>query len=76
MTTDAYDNVIGGNDRLASLMEQLAALKATDRKAIAALSAEIRKQIEDTLVPEELEQEIAAHLEARGESKALSLIHI
>ena len=73
VTTDAYDNVIGGNDRLVSLMEQLASLKASDRKAIAALSAEIRKQIEDTLIPEELEQEIAAHLEARGESKAYAL---
>ncbi len=73
VTTEAYTKITGNNEMLGLLLEQLAVLKADDRKQIAELSAKIRQLIEETVIPEGIVQDIARHLELRGEGKAYAV---
>lgn len=73
VTTEAYTNITGNNEALGTLLGQLSVLKADDRKRIAELSATIRKLIEETVIPEEIVQDIVRHLELRGEGKAYAV---
>ena len=54
VTTEAYQEIIGNNDALDALLDQLFVLKADDRKGISDISAKIRKLIEETAIPESL----------------------
>ena len=73
VTTEAYHKITGSNEALGSLLEQLAVLKADDRKRIAELSAKIRKLIEETQIPEDIVRDIVRHLELRDERKAYAI---
>lgn len=73
VTTEAYREIMEGNQVLAPLLAQLAALKADDRKQLAELCAKIRKLIEETVIPENIAQEIARYLEFGPEGKAYAV---
>ncbi len=73
VTTEAYHNITSNNKALGSLLEQLAVLKADDRKRIAELSGTIRKLIEEAVIPEEIMQDVVRSLELRDAGKAYAI---
>lgn len=73
VTTEAYKEIVSNNEALVPLLEQLAVMKADDRKQIAVLSAEIRKLIEETVIPETIAQDIIRHPGLRDKAKAYAV---
>ncbi|MEP6902360.1 MAG: phosphoenolpyruvate synthase, partial [Actinomycetota bacterium] len=73
VTTKAYKEIIGNSEEFNSLLDQLAILKADNRKGIGETSAKIRKVIEETAVPKSLENEIIRHLKKLGEKNAYAV---
>ncbi|MCD6065940.1 MAG: ppsA [Bacteroidetes bacterium] len=73
VTTEAYKEITGNNEAFNSLLDQLAVLKADDRKAISEISAKIRKAIEETAIPKGIENEITRHLEQTDERNAYAV---
>ena len=70
LTTEAYKEFIENNEAFNSLLDQLAMLKADNRKGISETSAKIRKLIEAIAIPESIRNEITLHLEQPGEENA------
>ncbi|WP_298829117.1 phosphoenolpyruvate synthase [uncultured Planococcus sp.] len=66
VTTNAYKRMVEGNSSAAELMERLAALESSDADEIRLLSEKLRKAIESTEIPVEIEQEIADSFEQQG----------
>jgi phosphoenolpyruvate synthase/pyruvate phosphate dikinase len=64
--TKAYQEIIGHNEALNALLDQLTMLKATDRKEISETSAKIRKVVEAIPVPEDIAGEIARQLDEKS----------
>lgn len=62
VTTEAYKEIVGNNKELNALIDQLATLKADNRKAISDTCAKIRRQIENISIPGNIAEEIATHL--------------
>ncbi len=73
VTTEAYKEIIGNNTSFKSLLDQLATLKADNRKDIGKISEKIRKAIEETAIPKDIEKEITRYLEQHGESNAFAV---
>ena len=73
ITTEVYKTIIGNNAAFNSLLDQLAILKAYDRKGIAETSAKIRNVIERIAIPEDFNNEIARNLEQLGERNAYAV---
>lgn len=73
ITTEAYKAIIGHNEMLDTLLDQLAALKADNRQGIHEISAGIRKTIENTMIPADIAREITLHLEQSGENNAYAV---
>ncbi|THU38147.1 phosphoenolpyruvate synthase [Niastella caeni] len=73
VTTEVYKAIIANNPALNSLLDQLAKLKADNRKEISETSAAIRKAIEETAIPKGVEQEITSHLEQLGLTNAYAV---
>jgi len=73
VTTEAYKEIVGNNEAFNSLLDQLAVLKADNRKGISETSAKIRKLIEDIAIPEGISNEITRHLKQLGEGNAYAV---
>ncbi|RYZ35502.1 MAG: phosphoenolpyruvate synthase, partial [Sphingobacteriales bacterium] len=73
VTTEAFTESVGKSDALNDLLNQLAGLKAENRKAISETSARIRQVIEATAIPEAIEMTIVRHLEQSGERDAYAV---
>ena len=73
ITTEAYKEIIENNAVFNSLLDQLAVLKADNRKAISEISAKIRKVIEEIAIPKDIDSEITRHLEQLGEKNAYAV---
>jgi pyruvate,water dikinase len=73
VTTEVYKEIIGNSEEVNSLLDQLAILKAENRKGIGETSAKIRKAIEEITIPKEIDNEITRHLEQLGERNAYAV---
>jgi len=73
VTTEAYKEIIGNSEEFNSLLDQLAILKADNRKGIGETSAKIRKAIEEIAIPKGIDNEITRHLEQLGERNAYAV---
>jgi pyruvate,water dikinase len=73
LTTEAYKEIIENNEAFNSLLDQLAMLKADNRKGISEASAKIRKLIEEIPIPESIETEITRHVKQLGEKNAYAV---
>jgi phosphoenolpyruvate synthase/pyruvate phosphate dikinase len=73
VTTDVYKEIIGHNEQLNLLLDQLSFLKADNRKAIGETSARIRKVIEETAIPKTIADEIGRHVEKLGKKNACAV---
>lgn len=73
VTTEAYKAVISSNEALNALQDELGILKADDRKAIAEISANIRKLIERTTIPKSISNQVAQGLQQLGETGAYAV---
>jgi pyruvate,water dikinase len=66
ITTQAYRNAIANNKDFIGLLDQLSLLKADDRGKISEISEKIRKVIEETDIPKDIENEIMSYLSKFG----------
>jgi phosphoenolpyruvate synthase/pyruvate phosphate dikinase len=73
ITTDAYREIIGKSEALNLLLDQLATLKAVNRKEIAEISAKIRRVIEEMTISQWIDSDITRQLEQLGESNAYAV---
>ncbi|WP_434509763.1 phosphoenolpyruvate synthase [Desulfitobacterium sp. AusDCA] len=73
VTTEAYKEIIGNNEELYPLLDQLSLLKADNREGISEISAKIRKVIEGIAIPEVIDQKITRHLAQLGEKNAYAV---
>ncbi|HEY7021522.1 MAG TPA: rifamycin-inactivating phosphotransferase [Ktedonobacterales bacterium] len=76
VTTDAFQRIMAEapliDDRLDRL-DQLSRLKPDDREAVRALSAEVRRTIEDVVIPDDLAAAITRPLAQLGEQAAYAV---
>src|SRR5882724_4921949 len=73
VTTKAFKEIIGHSEDFNSLLDQLAILKADNRKAISETSAKIRKLIEEIVIPKSIDNEITQYFEQLGERNAYAV---
>ena len=73
VTTEAFVRTIGENTQIRELLEQLALLSINDRAAIAELGAKLRSVIEETAIPQEIQEEIISYLKRFGEHNAYAI---
>ncbi len=73
ITTDAFKEIISNNEATNSLIKALCDLKADDRKPINEAGTKIRKLIEETPIPESIENEIIRHLEKLDKNTAYAV---
>jgi len=73
VTTEAYKEIIGSSDEINSLLDQLAVLKADDRKSISEISAKVRMAIESIPIPGNIAEEITGYLTKFGEKDAFAV---
>jgi pyruvate,water dikinase len=66
ITTEAYQEIIANSIVFSSLLNELAPLKADNRKGIAEISVKIRKLIEEIVIPKGIKNEITRHLKQLG----------
>src|SRR4051812_42024753 len=62
ISTEAFKRTIGKIPSIGELLDRLSMLNAEDRNRIGALSGPIRRLIETTAIPEDIQEEIARHL--------------
>ena len=65
VTTEVFKEITGNNKEFNSLLDQLALIKADDRKLVGEIGAKIRKVIEEIGIPENIANEIAKHLDEK-----------
>ena len=73
VTTDAFQRIMADATSIHGGLDQLSRLKARDRDAIRALSAEIRQAIERTPMPNDVAAEITHALARLGEHAAYAV---
>src|SRR4051794_16022611 len=73
VTTDAYRRVVEGAPAIEDRLERLSELKADDRDAIRALSAELRATIEAIPIPDDVTAAITRALARTGEPGAYAV---
>ncbi|WP_019228613.1 phosphoenolpyruvate synthase [Sedimentibacter sp. B4] len=73
VSTDAFKRIIGETPSIKELLDRLSLLKLEDRDKINKISAEIRRLIEDAVIPEEIEEEITSVLLSFGEENAYAV---
>ncbi|HLJ82411.1 MAG TPA: PEP/pyruvate-binding domain-containing protein, partial [Ktedonobacterales bacterium] len=62
VTTDAFQRIMAEAPSIDDQLDQLSRLKPDDREAIRALSAQIRRALEETAIPDDLAAEITRPL--------------
>ncbi|MDO1445564.1 phosphoenolpyruvate synthase [Rhodocytophaga aerolata] len=73
ITTEVYKEIIGNSKAVNSLLDELAMLKADNRKSISEICAKIRKEIEEITIPDSITHEISRQLEQLGERDAYAI---
>lgn len=73
ISTETFKRIMGETSSLNEYLEQLALLKVEDRKKIGELSGEIRRAIEETVIPEDIAEEITRSLTRLGEKNAYAV---
>ncbi|QBD82883.1 phosphoenolpyruvate synthase [Ktedonosporobacter rubrisoli] len=73
ITTKAYKAIVGNNEEIHLLLDQLSLLKGDNREGISGISAKIRKLIEGIAIPKRIDNEITSHLEQLGEHNAYAV---
>ena len=73
ISTEAFKRIIGESSSVNELLDQLSLLTADEQDKIAELSAEIRRIIEGTAIPEDIHEEITRHLQQLGEKNAYAV---
>lgn len=73
VTTDAFRRIMAEAPSLDNLLDQLSRLKADDREAIRALSAEVRRTLEEIAIPGDLVAAITGPLAQLGEQAAYAV---
>lgn len=73
VTTAAFQRIIVDAPSLSARLDRLSRLEPDDREAIRALSAAIRRSIDETSIPGDVAAEITAHLARLGEDAAYAV---
>lgn len=73
ITTEAFKRIIGEMPSIRELLEQLSQLAADDRRRVSELSGEIRRLIENTIIPQDITNEITGILSVLGEKNAYAV---
>ncbi|MFS8204774.1 rifamycin-inactivating phosphotransferase [Streptomyces sp. CWNU-52B] len=73
VTTDAFRRIMAQQPSLDDLLTELSHLPPDDRKSIGALSAEIRRTVEETTIPDDLAAAITGALAGHGERAAYAV---
>ncbi|WAM28166.1 rifamycin-inactivating phosphotransferase [Myxococcus sp. NMCA1] len=73
VTTDAFQRVMADAPSIDERLERLSRLKPDDREQIRALSAELRRTLEETVIPDELAAAITRPLGQLGEQAAYAV---
>ncbi len=73
VTTEAFQRTLAEAAPIDDALDRLSGLTTEDRTAIATLSGEIRRAVEDTPIPEDLVVAISAHLVRLGEQAAYAV---
>jgi len=73
ISTESFKRIIEGTMSINELLDQLSLLKIEDRDKIGELSSEIRNAIEETAIPEDIDEEITRLLLKLGEKNAYAV---
>ncbi|MEU1003083.1 rifamycin-inactivating phosphotransferase [Streptomyces tibetensis] len=73
VTTDAFRRIVAQLPSIESLLDQLSRSNPDDRETIGTLSAQIRRTIEETAVPDDLASEITRAVARLGEQVACAV---
>ncbi len=73
ISTEAFKRIIEETRSISELLNQLRLLNVEDRNKIIETSAEIRRAIEETAIPQEIEEEIADYLSKFGKKDAYAV---
>lgn len=73
VTTEAFKRIIEKTSSVNGLLHELSALKLEDRSRINELSGAIRSVIEAITIPEDIAEEVAAHITQFGEANAYAV---
>src|SRR5690606_30707351 len=73
VTTEAYQRLVGQSEAIRERLERLALLGADDAAGLRALSAEIRRSIEATPIPDDVAAEITDALDRLGQGVACAV---
>ncbi|MEU1320555.1 rifamycin-inactivating phosphotransferase [Streptomyces tibetensis] len=73
VTTDAFRRIVAQSPSIESLLDQLSRSNPDDRETIGTLSAQIRRTIEETAVPDDLASEITRAVARLGEQVACAV---
>ena len=73
VTTDAFQRIMAEAPSIDDRLDQLSRLKPDDREAVRALSAEIRRAIEDVVIPDDLAAAVTRPLVQLGEQAAYAV---
>jgi phosphoenolpyruvate synthase/pyruvate phosphate dikinase len=73
VATEAYKKITENNGELNKLLDELRHLKADERESISRISVKIRTVIENTLITEEIAEEITSNLAKFDEKEAFAV---
>ena len=73
ITTDAFERIISEAPSINDQLDRLARLEADDREAIREASAEVRRVIEETVIPDDVAQAITDALASLGDQAAYAV---
>lgn len=73
VTTEVYKRIIGNNQQLNRLLDELSGCQPDQRECISAICANIRQLIESIPIPHDIAEEIAANLQKFNEKDAFAV---
>ena len=73
ISTEAFKRIIGETPAVNELLDQLSLLKAEDRDKIGKLSGEVRLRLEETAIPDDINEEISCFLSRLGKKNAYAV---
>ena len=73
VSTEAYKRIIEDNQELNHLLDQLSLLRPGELEKISQISAKIRAVIEETVIPKEIEAQIASYITLLGTKNAYAV---
>ncbi len=73
ISTEAFNRIIGQTPSSNELLDRLSLLKAGDRSEIRELSGELRRLIEEIVIPADIQEQLTRHLSRLGEEHAYAV---